>query len=353
MTELAPQRKPINTKQLIWRGISILVTVVLLIFLAQNVEWTDFATLIGRISILSLLGALFSYLMLNVFRAIRFRTLLDRENTPLRLLIPITLYHNFLVRLLPFKLGEISYVVLLRSRLNYSMEEGVSSLFGARIMELLIIVVVFAVGILLSGEQFEAQRSSLMLVVITVFVGSLLGLYFAGSLIRLELNVFNQTIKRLFTQLPAFIEAIELKLAEMAVEFDRIRHPRLFLSAMFISAFTYTSSFMTNYILLRAIGLEAELPVVITIISIGMFGSAFPFSVSGFGVVELSWLFGLTQFAGYAESEATSIGFMLHGFQVIAASLYGLVGYLIIHFTPPIADRKIFTPEPVQGQEVT
>lgn len=330
------QRKPINVKQLLWRGISIVVTVALLIVLIGNVEWADFGNLIGRISILSLLGALFSYLMLNVFRAFRFRTLLDKSETPMRMLIPITLYHNFLVRLLPFKLGEISYIVLLRSRLNYSMEEGVSSLFGARILELLIIVVVFAMGILLSGDQFEAQRNGLMLVVIAVFVGSILGLYFAGTLIRFFITIGNRILKQVMSSKPSIVESIESKLVEMAVEFDRIRNPRLFMSALFITCFTYLTSFMTNYILLRAVGLEVELPLVITIISIGMFASAFPFSVSGFGVVELSWLFGLTQFAGFADAEATSIGFLLHGFQVIAATLYGLVGYILIHTSPPL-----------------
>jgi glycosyltransferase 2 family protein len=352
-TNIVSQRKPTNLKQLIWRGMSILVTVVLLIILINNVKWAEFGDLIGRVSIISLFGALFSYLMLNVFRAIRFRTLLDKEDTPLRVLIPITLYHNFLVRLLPFKLGEISYIVLLRSRLNYSMEEGVSSLFGARILELLIIVVVFAVGILLSGEQFTIQRDSLMAVVAVVFISSVFGLYFAGTLIRVMLNIFNTMLKRITSHKIALIEMIESKLLDIAIEFDRIRNPRLFISALGITCFTYTTSFMTNYILLRAVGLEADIPVVITIISIGMFASAFPFSVSGFGVVELSWLFGLVQFAGYGESEATAIGFMLHGFQVIAASLYGLVGYILIHATPPLQAHKTISADPIQQQEST
>lgn len=331
------KRNPINKKQWLWRGISILVTVVLLIFLIGNVEWTEFGDLLARLSILSILGALFSYFMLNIFRAVRFRILLDKRETPLRILIPITLYHNFLVRLLPFKLGEISYIVLLRTRLNYSMESGVSSLFGARILELLIIVVVFAMGILLSGDQFADQRNGLMVIVIAVFVGSVFGLYFAGTLIRFGLRIFNQVLEQFTTRKIKLVETIESKLLEMAVEFDRIRHPRLFFSALSISGFTYTTSFLTNYILLRAVGLDVELPLVITIISIGMFASAFPFSVSGFGVVELSWLFGLTQFAGYGESEATSIGFLLHGFQVVAATLYGIVGYILIQMTPPLA----------------
>jgi len=345
MTELSStsisQRKPINIKQLLWRGFSILVTVVLLIALLENIEWNDMSELIGRISALSLFGAGFSYLMLNIFRAIRFRTLLDKVNTPLRVLIPITLYHNFLVRLLPFKLGEFSYVMLLRSRLNYKMEEGLSSLFSARLLELLIIVVVFAMGILMSGEQFASQRDGLLLLVVVVFIGSIVGLYFAGTLIRVMLGVFNAILHRITSRKIALIESIESKLSEMAIEFDRIRHPRLFISALFISCFTYGTSFLTNYILLLAVGVDVDMPTMISILSVGMFASAFPFSVSGFGVVEVSWLFGLTQFAGLPESEATAIGFLLHGFQIIAASLFGLIGFALIHATPPVQTQDI------------
>lgn len=144
----SPPASANKTRRLLWRLVSVLVTVGLLFFLIRALGGFDFGELLRRISALNLLAALFAYLALNVFRALRFYILLDKGNTPLRILLPITFYHNGLVRVLPFKLGELSYIVLLRSRLNYSMEEGVSSLFGARILELLVIVLVFASGIL-------------------------------------------------------------------------------------------------------------------------------------------------------------------------------------------------------------
>ena len=335
-----PKSKPINTKQLIWRGLSIVVTIVLLAYLISNIDTSEFGILLEKVTGISLIGAFASYLSLNIFRAIRFRVLLDKSETPLRVLIPITLYHNFLVRLLPFKLGELSYIVLLRNRLNYSMESGVSSLFGARILELLIIVVVFAFGIVLSGEQFASQRDSLLILVAVIFVGSVVGLYFAGTIIRVMLQVMNNLVNKITSNPIAFIETVTHKLQEMAIEFDRIRNPQLFISALLISCLTYTTSFMTNYILLTAVGLNEAFPIVITIISIGMFTSAFPFSVSGFGIVELGWFFGLTTFASFSESLAASTGILLHGFQVGAATLYGIIGYALIHMTPPITPEE-------------
>ncbi len=330
------RKKTLNRKQLLWRSFGVLVTVALLYFVVSELQGVDLRDMLARIPAESWLGALIAYLVLNLFRAIRFRILLDRQHTPLKLLIPITLYHNGLVRVVPFKLGEISYVVLLRTRLNYSLQKGVGTLFGARILELVIIVLVFAFGILLSGGQFAEQRDRLMFIVLFAFAATVAGLYFAGSLLRLMVQVLQKIMASQGRDERRFITNAQTKLLELAAEFDRIRQARLFLSALFISCFTYSSSFLTNYVLLRAMGLDIELPVVITVISLGMFGSAFPISLSGFGIVETAWWSGLTLFAGYAGDEAAAIAIVLHGFQIVAAVLYGLAGYLLIRLTPPL-----------------
>ncbi len=324
-----------SRRQFLVRAISIAITVLLLADLVGRVNWAEFDQLLGRIAATSWLGALLAYLTLNLFRALRFRILLDKRESPWRILIPITLYHNFLVRALPFKLGELSYILLLRSRLKYSMEEGVSSLFGARVLELLIIVMVFASSIPASAEQLAAQRDDLTLAIAITFVLSVIGLYFGGNLIRAFQKAAQPLLSRA-EQRPNIASGANKRLSQLAQEMDRIRQPRLFLTALFTTCFTYTSSFLTNYILLGALGVNVELPVFIAIISLGMFASAFPFTVSGFGVVEAAWRFGLMQFANLPDAEATAAGFLLHGFQIFAAALYGLLGYLLIHIIAPM-----------------
>ncbi len=322
-----------KTRQRLVRLLSIAVTAGLLLVLIGRVEWGEFDDLLARITLLSFCGALLAYLALNLLRALRFRILLDRGDSPWRSLVPITLYHNFLVRALPFKLGELSYIALLRSRLGYSMEAGLSSLFGARLLELLIIIMVFAASILSSAEELAARRDELLAAIALTFLGSVLALYFGGDLTRRLLDLLQPLLTGRDSRLSRLLQERLLQLAE---ELNRIRQPRLFLSALFISCFTYTCSFLTNYVLLRALGLSVDLPAAIAIVSIGMFASAFPFTVSGFGVVEVAWSFALIQLAGWSESDATATGFLLHGFQLFAAALYGLAGYMLIQLQPPV-----------------
>lgn len=329
------------------RVVSVLVTLALMGFLLANIEWPVFLEIMGRISLLAFGGALLVYFLLNVFRALRFRALLDRPDTPLRVLLPITLYHNFLVRVLPFKLGEFSYVVLLRTHLRYSLESGFSSLVGARLMELLLIVIVCAAGLLMSGDIFGADTPVLTAVLLVSFVVCLLGMYFAGRLVRLGTGLLFSGLRRVIAQPPALVGKLEAHLYDLAGQLDLMRQPRLFFAALFFTMFTYTCSFGTNYILMRAVGVDVELGIMIAIISVGMFASAFPFSISGFGVVELSWAFALVTLAGYSLGEATSVGLLLHGFQIIAASLWGLVGYLLIRgFAPPPGESAVRQPVP-------
>ena len=323
-----------RTRRLLTRLLSIVITVALLAVLVGEVRWDDFDQLLGRVALLSWLGALLAYLALNLLRALRFRVLLDKADAPWRLLLPITLYHNFLVRALPFKLGELSYIALLRSRLNYSMEAGLSSLFGARVLELLIIVLVFSAGVLTTAEALAAQRDQLLLIIGLVFVASVIALYFGGALIRSTLGLLLPAMRRVMGGRQQLLTQVDERARQLADELDRIRQPRLFLTALFISCFTYSCSFLTNLILLRALGVRVDLGAMIAIISIGMFASAFPFNVSGFGVVEVAWRIGLMEFADWSESEATATGFLLHGFQLFAAALYGLAGYLLIHLSP-------------------
>ena len=102
----SPEPKPRgNMRRHVFRALSVIITVVLLVFLTREVKWDEFDDLLGTVAWTSWLLALLAYLALNLFRALRFRILLDKSETPWRILAPITLYHNFLVRALPFKLG--------------------------------------------------------------------------------------------------------------------------------------------------------------------------------------------------------------------------------------------------------
>ncbi|MCB9461532.1 MAG: flippase-like domain-containing protein [Anaerolineaceae bacterium] len=327
-------RKQKSRKWLI-RLVSIVVTGALLLFLFSKLDWQRLLDMLRGISPLALVGALLAYGSQNFFRAIRFRVLLERD-APLRLLLPITFYHNFLVRVLPFKLGELSYIFLLRSRLNINLETSVSSLFGARILELMIIVLMTTIGFILSSGQAHGDAGLYPVLIPLLFVGCLLILYFAGALLRLATGITRRVLARILPNMPHLLTRIFAKLDDVAIAMDSLRQPRLFAKAFLVSFGTYGSAVVLNYIMLRSVGVDVPIFVMITILSMGQFASAFPFSVSGFGVVEGGWALGLLLFTNTPTDDAVAIGFLLHGFQVLAATIYGTLGYLAVRMQPPV-----------------
>ena len=110
------------------------VSAILVIYLARQIDYPHFLRLAKNVPLwfFFLLFALF--LLLNIFRALRFRILLDQQELPLGVLFPITLCHNFFVRTLPLMVGEFSYIALLRRHLKIPVSEGIRSLFEARFL---------------------------------------------------------------------------------------------------------------------------------------------------------------------------------------------------------------------------
>lgn len=317
-TETLQQPKKVNW---LWRIISFAIALLIVGFMLSLVSWSKFLGILTQLSPLSLFGAFAVYVLLNFWRSMRYIALIDRDDIPVLRVFPIALYHNFLVRLLPFKLGEVTYIVMMRNRLNVSMKEGVSSLFGSRLLELLVIILVAAASLLLSGEILPNQSGLAVILVVACLVGGVVGFYYMASILRV--------ITGLMRRLNLF-EKIADKLDSLALEFDRLRQPRIFVKALFWSIFTYGSSFGVNWILLQAIGIQVDVFTLIVLVSLGMFATAFPFNISGFGVVELSWAYGLTVLLGYASDEAAAIGLMLNGYQLICAMVSGLLAYLVV-----------------------
>jgi len=220
----------------------------------------------------------------------------------------------------------------MRNRLQVRATEGVSSLFGSRLLELLVIVLVAAVSLLLSGSFFEGNMLVLTTLVVVCIVGGLLGFYYSGAIIRLTMRIVRAVIKN------AMVHKLADKFDGLARELDKLHEPRIFARGLFWSLFTYGCSFGVNAILLYSVGVIVDPFTLVMIVSLGMFATAFPFSISGFGAVELSFALGLTMFLGYTVSHATSIGLMINGLTLIYAALSGFVGFLAVQWQEPDRD---------------
>ena len=310
------------------------VSGILVIYLARQIDYPHFLRFARNVPLrfFFLLFALF--LLLNIFRALRFRMLLDRKELPLGILFPITLCHNFFVRTLPLMVGEFSYIALLRRHLKIPVSEGIRSLFEARLFDLQFVIVGGTLGLLTLGREP------------TGYVLAVLAL--AGVLIivnRVLFSVLPKGIERIWACIvriypwrhTALLDSAGHKLGEVSLQLDRFRCLRPLLKALTFSLCTYGINVSCHLLLLSTLNVNQRLSVLLVVISIVMIAAWFPFSLSGFGVIEGSWAASLVMFTDMEVGSALSVGLFIHCCQVLMTALLGLLGFVLL--TPQVRER--------------
>ena len=303
------------------------VSGILVIYLVRQIDYPHFLQLAKNVPLwfFFLLFALF--LLLNIFRALRFRILLDRKELPLGVLFPITLCHNFFVRTLPLMVGEFSYIALLRRHLKIPVSEGARSLFEARLFDLQFVIAGGTFGLLGMGGQS------------TSYVLTILAL--AGGLIlvnRVLFGVLPKGIEPMWSCIvrispwrhTALLDSVGHKLREVSLRLDRFRCLRPLLKVLTCSLCTYGISLSCHLLLLSTLNVNQRLSVLLVVISVVMIASWFPFSLSGFGVIEGSWAASLVMFADMEVGGALSVGLFIHCCQVLMTALLGLLGFVLL-----------------------
>jgi uncharacterized membrane protein YbhN (UPF0104 family) len=267
-------------------------------------------------------AALTIYAGLGVLRALRFRLLLDQPGLALRVLVPISLLHNMLVRTLPWLAGEVSYPALVRRHLGLSVSAGLTSLAGARMVELLFVLAGGLLG-LLSLDRRLPGRKGLLLAYGTALLLALIGVLLLAPCLR-SLGAFLATMGA--RRRPRLVQAGNwaTRLAQRTAELWR---PRLLAGNVLWSALTYSTGLSFQLLLLRLAGVEAPLGLQVAAVSLVTLVSVIPLAVGGLGIVEGGWTFGLTALMGLPLRRAVALAFLLHGAQLLCALLTGIAGW--------------------------
>ena len=324
------------------------VSGILVIYLAGQIDYPHFLRLAKNVPLRFFFLLFTLFLLLNVFRALRFRMLLGQKKLPLGLLFPITLCHNFFVRTLPLMVGEFSYIALLRRHLKIPVSEGVRSLFEARFFDLQFVIVAGTLGLLTMGREP------------TGYVLTILAL--AGGLIivnRVLFTVLPKGIESIWIYIvriypwhhTALLDSVGHRLGEVSLQLDRFRRLRPLLKALTFSLCTYGINVSCHLLLLSTLNVNQRLNVLLVVISIVMIAAWFPFSLSGFGVIEGSWAASLVMFADMEVGAALSVGLFIHCCQVLMTALLGLLGFVVL--TPQVRERLMSVCNQIQKRVST
>jgi len=290
--------------------ISLFVTAALILILLSQISLDRFLEVILTISPFWVAVGFVMYSLGYLFRAIRFRMLLGDKIT-LKDAYPIVCLHYMANNILPARLGELSYIYLVKKLHQIPTAEGIASLTIARVFDLialsslLFFSAVFVENVpALIAQSFVVAGALMLVPVIFVFFVVHGGRRFVGLvekiLIALNLRRFRKS------------EFILEKSLEIIDCFHVVKSRKVILYTLVNSFAVWLFIYLMNFSLLRGIGMNLALPIVILGSTFSVLTNIAPVpSVASIGIYEGVWALAFISL-GIPKEAAIFSGFVAH-----------------------------------------
>ena len=290
--------------------ISFIISIVLLYFLLKEFNINELVSALEKTNLFLVLGSFLLYIILILIRTLRFRTLL-KKSLPLRELFPIVCKHTFLKVIVPFKIGELSFIYFLKKK-NHGVGKSFSSLIVARIFDFSIIIGVFVLVIVFSANNIK-ELSNLVPYSIMVFLILIVSLLF--------LLISPDFLIKLFKKIKPN------KINKLISPFKELKSKHIMTKTLIFSLSHYVVSILSTYLILYATGFSLPVNIFIITITLSTLSGFLPVNgIAGLGTVETVIALVLSYF-GYSATESIILGFSIHIIQILFVVLVGIIGW--------------------------
>lgn len=301
--------------------IKTLFFVIFLYFLLKQISFADILLVIRTIKPFYLLLGFFIYLILQYLRSLRLMIILNLKHKNIFTLIRITIKHAFYVNVLPFRLGEVSMLGLLKKDLNRSYSEGIYSLFVSRLYDIFAIVLI---GLTSSLLWSKVQQTFFIILIFLAIIGVYILAVLLPFFIDLAMIILKKMLK--FKILPKkMLTYINTKSSQLNKNFNTINSIQT-LNLILLSSICLWLSMYAIYFMLTAVELKTPFGLFSFAVSFAFLANIIPANVFGtFGTQEVGWAAGFI-LLGVTESIAVSTGIVSHFVVLFYSTLsYGLM----------------------------
>ncbi|MFZ5559789.1 MAG: lysylphosphatidylglycerol synthase transmembrane domain-containing protein [Patescibacteria group bacterium] len=312
--------------------IALIITIILVSILISQINLNDVYLIIKNLKPVYFIFAFLIFILSNIFRAIRFRFLLQKPIGFLSL-FKITSIGIMVNQILPARAGELSYPYLFKKTHNISLEEGFSLLISTRIFDLLVIVILFLLSLFLVIRDGIVKVKILILGIIALVITILIALIllFAGNWILRQIRKIAG--KKLNYK---FVKSFYNGLGKIINNLSAIKSPKLFFPLILFSVFIWLTMYFLNYILVRSLGLEFGFFENVFVATFCLITSVLPIhGFIGLGTTEGSWAIGML-LLGYSKGIAITSGFGIHIINLFFSLIVAVFSFLTIKFKDKI-----------------
>jgi hypothetical protein len=300
------------------------VTAALLALLLSYVELSDLTATLRKIGPVYLLLGLVAYTSCYLFRALRFRVLLNKEVSVVDL-FSIVCVHNMVNDIMPARSGELSYIYLLKKLHHKNASDGAATLILSRLLDLISISILFFASVILAGElpgEISGLLSAIALsaaLVVLLFMALIYGgRAFVVSVERLAARLDLNRLRLIRLSIDGMKEA-ECRIAA-------VRNREVFLFSFLLSLLVWTSQYLMYYVLMRGLGMELSFALIVLGTTFAIFTSIMPVpSIGSFGVYEGLWTISFVAL-GFPKETAIATGFAIHIIFIVYFVFLGSIG---------------------------
>jgi uncharacterized protein (TIRG00374 family) len=286
---------------------------------------TDPATLWNQIREASILGLLLGGALNfghNVFRVLRWRVLLNpvRRGIGLRPMFSAVILGYMTSWVIPGRLGELVRPMLLSAREGISLGPVVGSIVADRVLDIVAVVFLFAIGIWITPLSGEAANLAALLrsgaVIMSVIAVAVLALMVAAS-------VSSQRLAAWFARRGKSFRWLGRAGVSLAHGAGALRSPRAVGLVLMYSIAAWVMIAGGTWVCIRSVGAEISAGAILVILPMLVLGVAVP-TPAGAGGYHGAMKAGLMLF-GVSQVTAVSAGLLAHMMMVVPVIVAGVV----------------------------
>lgn len=285
--------------------IAFIISITLLYLLLKDIDIRSFFPRVKTFSYQNILLITGGFFVLYVVRSLRFYMILKKNIIKIFM---ISIMHNFFNRILPFRMGELVWPLLLKKYLGVSIVHGIGVLLLVRYLDFLAIAVCFtAAALIIKPPFFTSQVLALMTAMIIL---QILSLIFLQQFIQLSINIV-QKIK--IGLLKNKVRKLTDRLLDLKSD---LQNQNMFVlictmallslcnwMALYIIFYAYVVMLATDFSLLHVIVASSAVAVITNLLPIN--------SIGRFGTFELGWAAGYV-LLGMPKETAIPLGLFVN-----------------------------------------
>ena len=286
------------------------ITALLVAFLWRFIDPKQLSEMLAATRLDLCLAGLGLWVLLYSARTMRFVLLAPR--TPWLSMYCIASLHNFLLRLLPMRTGDLSWAFLVRRAGSAGLGESLLNLLLLRVLDILCVLVFFSLALvvdLYSGDGVFTgdSQSGLLLAGVTTVVVLFLVLMMR-RFIKIGVAIFGWFLNALGLMERPGVANIWQKVQNAVSSFSSVR-PRVVWLATLASLACWALTYSVFLVLMRAFGLPVNVSQIVLGATGGVISGFLPIGgIGSFGTLEAGWTLGFV-LVGLTRSQAVTSGF--------------------------------------------